>query len=255
MISQIGASLCCTGRSMETNLTSMLRSRSWDISIPLARKTLDMQDLYPWKEDIASFFSSTGRWGNQLLLDSCLDRINCLTWHDSPLAWEDLLEQFLPGGRVIGKSNGRSNRSGNSSWLGLYAYAYRPFQFWTRLSTFQDVSSRMGETYIANFLFLPRANRSTNGLPQARKILSATVWFRLQSVLRIWPLLDRWSANTFRCPGRKQGTRVIPLFSGHRHNSVAKSFIASDLVPPPDFSGRQPLTCCRTWEQPSTIGH
>ena len=131
--------------------------------------------------------------------------------------------------RVIGKSNGRSNRSGNSSWLGQpgairtistfsvltlirqalkrlvggYAYAYnRPIQFWTRLSTFQDVSSRMGETYIANFVFLPRANRSMNGLPQARKILSATVWFRLQSVLRIWPLLDRWSANTFRCPRR-----------------------------------------------------
>ena len=51
-----------------------------------------------------------------------------------------------------------------------------------------------------NFVFFPRANRSTgtNGLPQARKILSATVWFRLHSVLRIWPLLDRWSANTFR---------------------------------------------------------
>ena len=65
-------------------LTSMLRSRSWEISIPLARKTSDMQDLYPCKEDIASFFSSTGRWGNQLLLDSCLDRINCLTWHHSP---------------------------------------------------------------------------------------------------------------------------------------------------------------------------
>ena len=39
-------------------LTSMLRSRSWEISIPLARKTLDMQDIYPWMEDIASFFSS-----------------------------------------------------------------------------------------------------------------------------------------------------------------------------------------------------
>ena len=171
----------------------MLRSRSWEISIPLARKTLDMQDLYPCKEDIASFFSSTGRWGNQLLLDSCLDRINCLTWHHSP------------NGRVIGKSIARSKRSGNYSWLGQpgairtistfsvltlfrqalirlvggYAYAYRPSQFWTRLSTFQDASSRMGETYIANFVFFPRANRSTNGLPQARKILSATVWFRL----------------------------------------------------------------------------
>ena len=33
-------------------LTSMLRSRSWEISIPLARNTLDMQDLYPWIEDI-----------------------------------------------------------------------------------------------------------------------------------------------------------------------------------------------------------
>ena len=39
-------------------LTSMLRSRSCGISIPLARKTLDMQDLYPCWEDIASFFSS-----------------------------------------------------------------------------------------------------------------------------------------------------------------------------------------------------
>ena len=47
-----------TGRSMEKFLTSMLRSRSWEISIPLARKTLDMQDLYPCLEDIASFFSS-----------------------------------------------------------------------------------------------------------------------------------------------------------------------------------------------------
>ena len=48
-------------------------------------------------------------------MDSCLDRINAR--HDSPLA-EDLLEAVsATGGRVIGKSNGRSNRSGDSSWL------------------------------------------------------------------------------------------------------------------------------------------
>ena len=52
MISHLGASLCCTGRSMAKFLTSMLRSWSWEISIPLARKTLDMQDLYPCREDI-----------------------------------------------------------------------------------------------------------------------------------------------------------------------------------------------------------
>ena len=103
----------------------------------------------------------------------------------------------------------------------------------TRPSSGQDCP--LSKTYIANFVFFPRANRSTNGLPQARKILSAMVWFRLHSVLRIWPLLDRWSANTFRYPGRKQVTRVIPLFSDHRHNYVAKSFIANDLVPPPPW--------------------
>ena len=115
---------------------------------------------------------------------------------------------------------------GQLSWLnvlalnrlvGGYAYAYRPFQFWTRLSTFQDVSSRMGETYIANFVFLPRANRSTNGLPQARKILSATVWFRLQSVLRIWPLLDRWSANTFI---NKYFTPKMELWNGYNKKNI-----------------------------------
>ena len=84
--------------------------------------------------------------------------------------------------------------------------------------------------YVANFVFIPRANRSTNGLPQARKILSAMIWFRLHSVLRIWPLRDRWSANTFRCPGRWRGISVIPLFSVHRHMSVAKLLIRSNLV-------------------------
>ena len=103
----------------------------------------------------------------------------------------------------------------------------------------------MGAMYVANFVFVPRANRSTNDLPQARNILFAMVWLRLHSVLRIWPLRDRWSANTFRCPGRWRGTSVIPLFSDHRHMSVAKSL---HLVPP--WFLRQPLTCCRTWVQP-----
>ena len=60
---------------------------------------------------------------------------------------------------LSGLSEGTHTRTG-------YAYAYRPSQFLIRLSTFQDVSSRMGETYIANFVFFPRANRSTNGLPR-----------------------------------------------------------------------------------------
>ena len=34
------------------NLTSMLRSKAMgDFSIPFAKKTLDMQDIYPWKEE------------------------------------------------------------------------------------------------------------------------------------------------------------------------------------------------------------
>ena len=186
-----------------------------------------MQDLYPWKKDIAS--SSPQQEDEEMSYCWTVALTGLIAWHGTTLRWHEkiCLSSFCTGGRVIGKSNGRSNRSGNSSWLGPgairtistfsvltlirqalnrlvggYAYAYRPFQFWTRLSTFQDVSSRMGETYIANFVFLPRENRSTNGLPQARKILSATVWFRLQSVLRIWLLLDRWSVNTFRCPRR-----------------------------------------------------
>ena len=81
----LGASLCCTGRSMAKFLTSMLRSRSWEISIPLARKTLDMQDLYPCMEDIASFFSSNRKMRKSAnCWTVALTGLICLTWHHSP---------------------------------------------------------------------------------------------------------------------------------------------------------------------------
>ena len=84
MRSHLGATLCCTGQSMAKFLTSMLRSRSWEISIPLARKTLDMQDLYPCIEDIASFFSSNRKTRKS---DNCwtvaLTGLICLTWQHS----------------------------------------------------------------------------------------------------------------------------------------------------------------------------
>ena len=85
MRSHLGASLGCTGRSMAKFLTSMLRSRSWEISIPLARKTLDMQDLYPWMEDIASFFSSNRKMRKSAnYWTVALTGLICLTWHHSP---------------------------------------------------------------------------------------------------------------------------------------------------------------------------
>ena len=64
----------------------------------------------------------------------------------------------------------------------------------------------MGETYIANFMFFPRVNRSTDGLPQARKILSATVWFRVEAP-------GHWCVVGIG-PGTKCQMQLIPA-SGH----------------------------------------
>ena len=46
---------------------------------PLARKTIDLQDLYPCMEDIASFFSS-----NRNMMKVALAGLICLAWHHSP---------------------------------------------------------------------------------------------------------------------------------------------------------------------------
>ena len=145
--------------------------------------------------------------------------------------------------RVFGKSNGRSNRSGNSSWLGQpgairtistfsvltlirqalnrlvggYAYAYRPFQFWTRLSTFQDVSSRMSETYIANFVFLPRANRSTNGLPQVRKncLLRSGLGSNLS-----WGFDPSWTDGPLTLSDAREDSRELESFPSSRTTDI-----------------------------------
>ena len=134
--SHLGTSPCCTGRSMAKFLTRMLWSRSWEISIPLARKTLDMQDIYPWIEDIASFFSSNRKMRKSAnCWTVALTGLICLTWHHCPESLDNLqawrlrfhgcgwkwcekvcLSSFCTGGRVIGKSIARSNRSGNHSW-------------------------------------------------------------------------------------------------------------------------------------------
>ena len=138
---------------------------------PLARKTLDMQDLYPCIEDIASFFSSNRKMRKSAnCWTVALTGLICLTWHHSPntfhlrfvnprwgsslryseplgnrfrkssllvesfdnlqgwrlrfqrCRWkwceQVCLSSFCTGGRIIGKSIGRSNRSGNHSWFG-----------------------------------------------------------------------------------------------------------------------------------------
>ena len=84
MKSHLGATLFLLHRALDgENLTSMLRS--CEISIPLARKTLDMQDPYPCKEDIASFFSSNRKMRKSAnCWTVALTGLICFTWHHSP---------------------------------------------------------------------------------------------------------------------------------------------------------------------------
>ena len=105
--------------------------------------------------------------------------------------------------------------------------------------------------HVANLTFLSRAKRSTCGLPQRWKTLSTMVWSRLHSVFRIWYFLDRWSTNTFKCPGMCLGTNVFPDFQPRGICLLLDHSIGGILPPPPppDISGRQQQTCCRTWEQ------
>ena len=107
---------------------------------------------------------------------------------------------------------------------------------WTGLSTFQDIGSGIGDMHVANFTFLSRAKRSTCGLPQRCKTLSTMVWFRLHSVFRIWSFLDRWSANTFKCPGMCLGTNVFPDFRPSGICLLLDRSFGGILSPPPLIS-------------------
>ena len=75
----------------------------------------------------------------------------------------------------------------------------------------------------------------------------------LHSVLRIWPLRDRWSVNTLDV---REGSEELISFPSSRPTDISlwlnrsmKRF-SPPPPPPPDFSGRQLQTCCQTWEQP-----
>ena len=53
----------------------------------------------------------------------------------------------------------------------------------------------MGDMYVASFALLPWANMSIHGFSQSRKIMSAMVGFRFNSVLRMSPVILRYATT------------------------------------------------------------
>ena len=72
-----------------------------------------------------------------------------------------------------------------------------------------------------------------------------------------WEFDPSWTDGPLTLSDVREDSRELESFPSSQTTDITLWLIVhcERFGAPPDFSGRQPLMCCRTWEQPSTIGH
>ena len=202
--------------------------------------------------------------------------------HGTTLRWHEkiCLSSFCTGGRVIGKSNGRSNRSGDSSWL-WPTWSYPDDLTFSVPTLIRQALNRLVGGYAM------RTGRSSSGQDCPLSKTSPPEWVRrilpiscsslgrtdprmvcprheksclLRSGLGSnlsWGFDPSWTDGPLTLSDVREDSRELQSFPSSRTTDITLWLIVhcERFGDPPDFSGRQPLKCCRTWEQPSTIGH